>query len=1007
MRIVLFEALIETHVRDSLARALMARGHEVLAPPAVWQGSTYPNNAADKARCAAAMMGALAWQPDVLLNFRPSSMTTDDLALVRARGITSVIWLSDDPVLYQSTYRETVDAYDLVLNCGDAHILDFYTRKHGIIGVNFPFWTDTVACPRAAGPKLFDAAFLGNCFGDVRANRYDLIAGLPGTVRIFGQVDSDPQGLSAGYEKDHAALMQKLGGARFGFNVPQVFSDYRHNSLNFPELARLGSFQTPSRVAQYAALGLPILTCGLHSAPDWFPEMLTGKDGPACATVARKLLDDPDQQAALSDAVHNRFVQSYSAARRADFLDWLLTNPAKWKDLTAQQRARLYDRFDDPKARFDPPPPRAETIEDVRQTAARLQLRAEHPLKILAIGAALNGPTDIVACHIRALRALGHSVLQIDPFQRRDILDNTKIVGGGFGGNMLNPDRVLAHATPFGADIVLTLGGGLGFTPDAASLLRQQGLVLVGVTLSDPDVQDSILETARNFDVHFTNSKLALGRYLDVGLGQTHLMPFAIDRSWVAYDSRADENWTADVICLGHATGRADRNAAMAALSERFGNVRTYGRGWEVSAAGVNRGPVAGGDLLNASRGGLLHVNFPRTAKGFTNVKCGVFETIGSGGVLLTEPFEELAELFDYTSEIVGYADTADLCEKVDWLLRNPAERTALQLNAMRRLVTCHLYEHRWLAAWECIKPAHPAGPSGWHLASATPRCRVVIAGLNPALPNEAAIIAALGAQIRRDHPMAELVLLSPEKAVDGLELIRLDQTAAWAQAAAEADVVVLRGDRVDPDLAQKGRVSLPRAFALLADQGGAMVHMLPQSPLSPDDLPTVHVQARAMTGLAGVALYRSPAVSAGQDGAVADQPEGLWHATGELRAVPNPKELPAPGVTLTPTPISLRISGPPNSKLSLTLRVNAHPDEAGNAAVVQIEVGSEKGEAESIYGHFNQQLGRFRYLPRPNRAGLCRLEFLLPPDGVIRLAFRGWRNQHAIQISETVAIEV
>ena len=145
----------------------------------------------------------------------------------------------------------------------------------------------------------------------------------------------------------------------------------------------------------------------------------------------------------------------------------------------------------------------------------------------------------------------------------------------------------------------------------------------------------------------------------------------------------------------------------------------------------------------------------------------------------------------------------------------------------------------------------------------------------------------------------------------------------------------------------------------------------------------------------------------AGQGGAVADPSDGLWHATGELRAIPNPKELPAPGVTLTPTPISLRISGPPNSKLSLTLRVNAHPDEAGNAAVVQIEVGSEKGEAESIYGHFNQQLGRFRYLPRPNRAGLCRLEFLLPPDGVIRLAFRGWRNQHAIQISETVAIEV
>src|SRR5262245_32569178 len=115
-------------------------------------------------------------------------------------------------------------------------------------------------------------------------------------------------------------------------------------------------------------------------------------------------------------------------------------------------------------------------------------------------------------------------------------------------------------------------------------------------------------------------------------------MPFAIDRAWVALELDCGPQWSADIICLGN--GRPERNIVMRAVAERFGNVKVYGKNWDLPGAH----PVSGIDLLQASRGGLLHVNFPATAKGFQNVKCGVFETIGSGGILLSEEFSELGE---------------------------------------------------------------------------------------------------------------------------------------------------------------------------------------------------------------------------------------------------------------------------------------------------------------------------------------------------------------------------
>ena len=97
---------------------------------------------------------------------------------IRAAGVTTLVWFADDPVLYKVGYRHVVESYDVVLHCGPAAVLDFYERRHGATGVNFPFWTDTTAFPYAHEPAAadVDAIFLGSTVGQVRARRYGLLA---------------------------------------------------------------------------------------------------------------------------------------------------------------------------------------------------------------------------------------------------------------------------------------------------------------------------------------------------------------------------------------------------------------------------------------------------------------------------------------------------------------------------------------------------------------------------------------------------------------------------------------------------------------------------------------------------------------------------------------------------------------------------------------------------------------------------------------------------------------
>lgn len=704
MRVALFDAIREQHVCRSLERAIANLGHEAYWTGPVWTSHRRPTSRLDREAIDEALDEALAFEPDALLCFRPSSLDEGQLERLRGAGIRTLVWLADDPVLYDVGYRQIVDLYDVVLHGGPEQVLEFYERRHGRpTGVYFPFWAGEEVFPDVYDPDGdVDLVFLGNMDSRNRAGRYELLSSLPLRVEVFGTAERDPEGIVSGYLRGPEEISAALGRARLGFTMSQRFSDYEGHEYDFPELSGLGTFDVPSRIVQYAASGLPVVA--LSDGPlESFPEAVWAPDRDGVAESAQALLADHDQRRLLSQRVRARFERSFSAAARARSLIELLESGDGWREWTLERRARFW--MDAPV-----PEPAEEADEELptvpvqRDRLAEVRYESPTTYRILHLGAFANGPNDIVASLLRALEQLGHTVLHVDTKRTqanlaRGLVDYSEGEAGGFGPYYVNPQVLEPALAEFDPQIIVCNAGGLAWREEDARELKRRGFLLLGLTLSDPDVFPSVKGFAGRFDYHTTNAAGAIPMYEEQGITNTLYFPFGIDREFVLAPVEPAPELESDVICLGHATGRADRNATMKELARHF-DVRVYGTGWELPGAEV----VQGDRQVQAARAGRIHVNFPATRAEYTNVKCGVFETVGSGGLLCTGRFEEMERFFSYDEEIVGYETETELVGQVGELLEDPRRLETMRRRAFARLVGEHLYEHRWLELFERIE---------------------------------------------------------------------------------------------------------------------------------------------------------------------------------------------------------------------------------------------------------------------------------------------------------------
>ncbi|HDR8111992.1 TPA: glycosyltransferase family 1 protein [Bacillus cereus] len=107
-------------------------------------------------------------------------------------------------------------------------------------------------------------------------------------------------------------------------------------------------------------------------------------------------------------------------------------------------------------------------------------------------------------------------------------------------------------------------------------------------------------------------------------------------------------------------------------------------------------GVVRGEDWFKAAYSTKILVNFPRTVKGFTNIKVGILEAAATGKLLFTEYFDEMSNLFKYDQEIIGYYSKNDLIDKIRYYLNNPEKAKIIGQNAQNRCINEHTWEQRF-----------------------------------------------------------------------------------------------------------------------------------------------------------------------------------------------------------------------------------------------------------------------------------------------------------------------
>lgn len=354
MKVVLFDSILERHPVQSLARALRARRHEVRITGLTFTGHATTTDDIKLGVIEHLFAAAMAEEPDLIVSFRPMNLPLALLRKARRRGIRTAIWLSDDPVLYRTDSSRVVDEYDFLLHCGGRRILSFYDRKKHPKGINFPFWTDNIAFPYCYDPGAadLDFVFLGNVAGAVRQKRYETLAGVPGTLRIFGNVPDDPKGLSAGNIAEgyanSLAVSEALARARCAISIPQFFDTYAGSEYDFPELRDLGFFQFPSRVIQYAASGLPIISVGDEEVARVFPELILVPDEDALQAAARAVHAGEYDLAEISERTRQRFRQSFSATARVLLLEKLVSGEVDPAVLSLDERAEIFGAMSPP-----------------------------------------------------------------------------------------------------------------------------------------------------------------------------------------------------------------------------------------------------------------------------------------------------------------------------------------------------------------------------------------------------------------------------------------------------------------------------------------------------------------------------------------------------------------------------------------------------------------------------------------------------------------------------------
>lgn len=325
-------------------------------------------------------------------------------------------------------------------------------------------------------------------------------------------------------------------------------------------------------------------------------------------------------------------------------------------------------------------------------------------LRILYVAGYWRGPNDMARHMLLGLRSLGLYVHDVNTDERPELLDTEgrHYDRGTTGPVWLRYERLAEDVARARPNLVICNSGGLGLRRRDAERLHRQGAFLLGFAYSDPDVfEPATRYVAPQFDVFLTASPDCVPRYEALGVPSA-TAPSATNAEFF-HPVPARAEMRCDVLVLGRA--HADRLEPVRALAQRF-DTHVYGEGWDEHGI-PSRGLIYGDDVLAALNSARMSTIFFRTMGGHRLVKVGLFDFTAAGALVVTNRCDDVAQLFRFDQEIVGFASTDDLLEQVAHYLAHPEQAERIRLAGRERVLRDYTWQATWPRIFDTVRESH------------------------------------------------------------------------------------------------------------------------------------------------------------------------------------------------------------------------------------------------------------------------------------------------------------
>lgn len=328
------------------------------------------------------------------------------------------------------------------------------------------------------------------------------------------------------------------------------------------------------------------------------------------------------------------------------------------------------------------------TLQNQINIAKKKIFKRIKPFRIIHYGSYWMGNNDVV--NVMSDDLINYSdvnKINLNIYEKADDRVKAKISTPNGCICILDTARIANDIEQFHPDFLILNSGGLILEDDAFHFAKKSGVIVIGISLSDPDVYPYNGQLyAHKFDLFYTNSKYAYENLYNKRLVNIKLMPFAASLRHHYYMPHVEKIY--DIVIVGHA--RKNRLEIVKKLSKYF-KVGTFGNGWEESL-----GEVHGIEHVKAINSGTIYLSFAGTVAGYYNVKVGLFEAMACNQVVVTEYMEELKDYFKIGEEILCYHNEKELLEIMHFYLSHIEERERIRKNAYTRFLKDHTYERRW-----------------------------------------------------------------------------------------------------------------------------------------------------------------------------------------------------------------------------------------------------------------------------------------------------------------------